>query len=94
MIKGDTEMITKEYEKNKLIQILSGGEDPVKAKALGDLCQYIQEFRESKEVCICSKPGPKGGYFLSNSNSDISSCERWINNWRKSMNINEKFLIL
>lgn len=95
-LKGDTEMtemIRKEYERIKLISILSKAKGPIKAKALGDLCQYIQEFRESGAFCICSKPGPNGGYFLSTDVSDILLCESWINMWRKSMNINDNFSI-
>jgi len=96
-IKGDSEMkdmIRKEYEKIKLISILSNAKKPIKAKMLGDLCQYIEGFRKSKQFCICSKPGPKGGYFLSINKSDISYCEIWVNNWRKSMNIDNKFSLV
>ncbi|MGL5151536.1 MAG: hypothetical protein ACRC7N_13300 [Clostridium sp.] len=95
-IKGDSEVeknIIKEYKKIKLISILSNAKTPIKAKNLGDLCKYIQEFRNSKEFCICSKPGPNGGYYLSTNKSDIVLCESWVNNWRSSMNIYDNFSI-
>ncbi|WP_194190344.1 hypothetical protein [Clostridium chrysemydis] len=95
-VKGDSkmkELIIKEYKKIKLISILSSNKNPIKAKELGDLCIYIREFRNSKEFCICSKPGPKGGYYLSTNTLDIALCENWIRNWRKSMNIDGNFSI-
>lgn len=96
VIKGDVEMkkvIEKEYEKIQLISILSKAESPIKASELGNLAQYIKEFRESKEFCICSKSGPLGGYFISNNINDILLCETWINNWRNSMGIMKKYSI-
>ncbi len=88
------EIIRKEYEKIKLITILSESKKPIKAKELGPLYQYIQKFRESKEFCICSKLGPKGGYFFSANYSDIILCQSWINNWRKTMNIDYEFSLV
>ncbi|MBQ8326998.1 MAG: hypothetical protein IJX86_07975 [Lachnospiraceae bacterium] len=97
VIKGDMEMqeeIKREYEKIQLISILAMAESPIKASKLGNLAKYIKEFRESKEFCICSKPGPLGGYFISNNMNDIVLCEAWINSWRNSMGIMRKYSIV
>lgn len=94
IIKGDVAMqesIKREHEKIQLIDLLSKAQHPLKAKALGDLMKYIQEFRDNKEFCICSKPGPQGGYYLSHHEEDIALCETWINHWRKSMSISDSF---
>lgn len=94
-LKGSEKMkakLQKEYEMLQLIKILSENfPQPVKCKQLGKLANHIKEIRNSNTFCICSKPGPHGGYFLSTDDNDIKFCQNWINRWRTAMNIPANF---
>lgn len=72
-----------------LLERLSKETSPIKAKDLKDLYQFMGDLR--KTHLVCSKPGPKGGFYLSTCKNDINLCNVWINNWRQSMGIRQSF---